>query len=216
MHSSPDVTHPDYHHTIMISRLSGIGLLFLLAILPEPDVQRNITVYSPFSEIDRQSYEQLGDRVIGRYGDWRSSYRPGHLHAGVDLKGDYEETVYAIGTGTVLSVYGRFPNRSVIVEHQQADLSWSYAIYVHIEDIQVERGDRVDHNTTLGRLFSEDELERSNFGTANHLHVEIRKDLQDNGRASTHSMTRAELDRHCMDPLPFFRRAFSRDMLIPL
>ncbi|MFC1629116.1 peptidoglycan DD-metalloendopeptidase family protein [Gemmatimonadota bacterium] len=136
---------------------------------------------------------------------------PGHLHAGVDLRGEFEERVHAIGAGTVLSVSGRFPNRTVIVEHQQADLAWSYAIYVHIEDILVERGDRVDHHTVLGRLFTEEELERSNFGTANHLHIEIRKDLQDNGRASTHSMTRAELDQHCTDPLPFFRRAFSRD-----
>jgi len=195
----------------MITRISGIGILSLLVILPEPAVQRNITVYSPFGESDRQSYETLRARVVGRYGDWRSSYKPGHLHAGVDLKGDYEETVHAIGRGSVLNVYGRFPNRSIIVEHQQADQVWSYAIYVHIEDIKVKRGDRVDQDTVLGRLFTEDELQRSNFGTAVHLHMEIRKDLHDNGRASTHSMTRAELDRHCLDPLPFFRRAFSRN-----
>ena len=194
----------------MISRLSGIGLIFFLTVLPEPGVQRNIAVYSPFQESDRQEYQVLTERVVGRYGDWRSSYSPGHLHAGVDLKGAFEETVHAVGTGTVLNVSGRFPNRSVIVEHQQADQAWSYAIYIHIEDIQVERGDRVDHNTVLGRLFTEEELERSNFGTAIHLHIEIRKDLHDNGRASTHSMNRGELDRHCMDPLPFFRRAFSR------
>ncbi len=194
----------------MIRSVPGIGIIFLLTVLPEPDVQRAITVYSPFQDSHRQSYEMLQARVVGRYGDWRSSYIPGHLHAGVDLKGEYEETVYAIGRGKVLNVSGRFPNRSVIIEHQQADQAWSYAIYIHIEDIKVKRGDYVNHYTILGRLFTADELARSNFGSDNHLHLEIRKDLQDNGRASTHSKTMAELDRHCMDPLPFFRRVFNK------
>ncbi|MFC1529679.1 M23 family metallopeptidase [Gemmatimonadota bacterium] len=194
----------------MISSATGIGLILLLTILPEPALQRTITVYSPFQEQDRQSYDALQARIVGRYGDWRSSYVPGHLHAGVDLKGDYEEQVHAIGRGKVMNVSGRFPNRSVIITHQQADQTWSYAIYTHLEEITVKRGDLVDQNTVLGRLFTADELERSRFGTATHLHLEIRKDLRDNGRASYRSMTRADLDRHCLDPLPFFQRAFNR------
>lgn len=174
-------------------------------------IQGKVSVFSPFSDSDRQSYDNLKLRVVGRYGEWRSSYKPGHLHAGIDLKGDFEETVYAIGAGEVLGVYGGFPNRSIMIVHKPDSGTWFYSLYAHVEEIKVRKGDRVDENTALGRLFTEEELIRAGFGTANHVHLEIRKNVRDNGRASTHSMTRADLDRHCMDPLEFFRRAFSQN-----
>ena len=173
----------------------------------------DLAVYSPFLDADRQNFKLLNRRIVGRYGDWRSSYMPGHLHAGIDMKGEFEEKVYAIGVGEVMGVYGRFPNRSVIVIHQPASAAWSYSQYFHLEDIKVRRGDRVDESTLLGRLFTEEELIRSDFGTDCHVHLEIRKNLLDNGRASTHSMTRADLNRHCLDPLEFFRRAFNSDLM---
>ena len=162
--------------------------------------------FSPYNEIDRQSFELIENRVTGIYGEYRRSYKPGHFHAGLDLKGDFKEKVYAIGFGWVVQIFRQFPHRSVVVEHHLPDGSILYSMYVHVEDIQVRVGDWVDENTALARLFSEEELEMADFGTTNHLHLEIRKTLADRGRASYASMSLSELNNACMDPLKFFKK----------
>jgi hypothetical protein len=73
-------------------------------------------------------------------------------------------------------------------------------------DVAVASGDDVDETTVLARLFDETELAEADFGTANHLHLEIRSSLDDGGEASGGSMNLAELNVYCRDPLPFFKR----------
>lgn len=162
--------------------------------------------FSPFHETDRKNLNLVEMRITGIYGEYRRSYKPGHFHAGLDLKGDFNEKVYALGFGWVVQIFRQFPQRSVVIEHHLPDGGILYSMYVHVEDIHVRVGDWVDENTLLARLFSEEELERANFGTANHLHLEIRKTLADRGRASYASMSMAELNRVCMDPLKFFKK----------
>ncbi|MFC2165713.1 M23 family metallopeptidase [Acidobacteriota bacterium] len=164
--------------------------------------------FSPFSESDRQSFPLIKKRVVGVYGEYRRSHRPGHHHAGLDLWGAFNETVYSIGYGWVVRIFGGFPHRSVIVEHHLPDGSILYSAYVHIEDIKVEVGDWVDERTPLARVFNEEELERANFNTPNHLHLEIRKSLADEGRASYSSMSMRALNKFCLDPYKFFKNAF--------
>jgi murein DD-endopeptidase MepM/ murein hydrolase activator NlpD len=164
--------------------------------------------FSPFKESDRQSFPLIKKRVVGIYGEYRRSYKPGHHHAGLDLWGAFNETVYAIGYGWVVRVFRGFPHRSVIVEHHLQDGQVLYSAYVHIEDIQVEVGDWVDEDTALARVFSTEELERANFNTPNHLHLEIRKSLADDGYASYASMNMRALNQFCLDPLKFFKNAF--------
>lgn len=162
-------------------------------------------IFSPFHEKDRKCLNLLESRVTGIFGEYRKSYKSGHHHAGLDLKGDFNEKVHAIGFGWIVKIFRQFPHRSIIVEHRLPDGRILYSMYVHVEDIQVRVGDWVDGNTALARLFNEEELERANFGTANHLHLEIRKTFADRGRASYASMSMAELKKVCMDPLKFFR-----------
>ncbi|NOR13866.1 MAG: peptidoglycan DD-metalloendopeptidase family protein [Candidatus Aminicenantes bacterium] len=161
--------------------------------------------FSPFTETDRKSLSLLKDRITGIYGEYRRSYKPGHFHAGLDLKGDFNERVYAIGFGWIVQIFRQFPHRSVVVEHHLPDGSILYSMYVHIEDIQVQVGDWVDENIPLARLFNAEELESADFGTPNHLHLEIRKTLADRGRASYASMSMAKLNMACIDPLKFFK-----------
>jgi murein DD-endopeptidase MepM/ murein hydrolase activator NlpD len=161
--------------------------------------------FSPYSETDRKSVSLLKDRITGIYGEYRRSYKPGHFHAGLDLKGDFNERVCAIGFGWIVQIFRQFPHRSVVVEHHLPDGSILYSMYVHVEDIQVQVGDWVDENTPLARLFNAEELESADFGTPNHLHLEIRKTLADRGRASYASMSMAELNMACIDPLKFFK-----------
>ncbi len=162
--------------------------------------------FSPFLEADRKSFRLIRSRLSGRYGDYRRSDKPGHLHAGIDLRGDFEETVYPVGRGFVHLVFRDFPHKSVVVKHVLPDGNILYSMYVHVEDIGVEEGDAVTEKTPLARLFKREELEKADFGTANHLHLEIRKSLEDRGWASASSMTMEELNRFCLDPLEFFRR----------
>jgi murein DD-endopeptidase MepM/ murein hydrolase activator NlpD len=161
--------------------------------------------HSPFEETDRRSFQAIHNRLVGSYGEYRSSYKPGHLHAGIDLEGAFGETVYAIGDGRVYRIYHEFPHRSVIVEHSLLDGKNLYSIYTHVQEIKVGVGDRVDERTALARLFDAEELKRADFGTPNHLHLEIRTSMADNGRASYASMSREELDKYCTDPMEFFK-----------
>lgn len=172
--------------------------------------------FSPFSESDRQGIAMIKKRVVGVFGEYRRSYKPGHHHAGLDLWGASNETVYAIGYGWVVRIFGEFPNRSVVIEHHLADGRILYSMYVHIEDIRVEVGDWVDEHTPLGRVFDKEELKRANFNTPNHLHLEIRKSLADRGRASIASMSMKALCRFCLDPLHFFKKKFFSEARIVL
>jgi len=131
---------------------------------------------------------------------------PGHLHAGIDINGPFEARVYAIGKGHVYSVFREFPHLSVAVEHALPDGTILYSLYVHVMDVKVAAGDKVDETTVLARLLDAEELAKADFATANHLHFEIRSSLDDGGWASASSMTLKALNLYCRDPLPFFRR----------
>ena len=170
----------------------------------DPDLT-GVDFFSPFHDPDRKDFKRLRNRIIGAYGDFRSSYQPGHLHAGIDLAGDFEERVFSIGWGRVVHIFRQFPHKTIVIEHHLPDGTSVYSVYTHVEEMQVEKGDWVDSETHLARLFDREELEKANFGTPNHLHLEIRKSYEDEGRASYSSMTREELDRFCIDPLVFFR-----------
>jgi len=174
-----------------------------------PDLDKDNLIckdfYSPFEEYDRKSLKALKHRLTGSYAEYRRSYRPGHLHAGIDLKGALDETVYAIGCGQVHLIFREFPHRSVVLKHLLPDGSLLYSVYTHVQDIRVQVGQLVSKDTPLARLFNKTELTQANFGTANHLHLEIRKSFADRGRASYSSMTLDDLNTFCEDPLEFFK-----------
>ena len=186
-----------------------IAFLFLLYILAFLSIETKASAepefFSPFKDPDRKSFDSIEERLIGSYGEYRKSYKLGHLHAGVDLEGYFNERVYAIGYGQVQEIFRDFPHQTVIVKHNLPSGDLFFSVYTHVEEIEVHVGEWVDELTPLARLFSEDELNRANFGTPNHLHFEIRKSIDDEGRASYASMTRKELDTYCMDPLEFFK-----------
>lgn len=168
------------------------------------------SVFTPFPEPARSDFSSIRRRVIGRYGDYRRSHRVGHKHAGIDLKGAFSEGVYPIGIGQVIEIFRSFPNKAIVIKHVLPDSSTTFSVYTHVEDISVDIGDWVSERTQIARLFTEEELQRADFGTSNHLHFEIRKSYDDHGRASWQSMTAEELDRYCQDPLEFFRAHLSR------
>jgi murein DD-endopeptidase MepM/ murein hydrolase activator NlpD len=161
--------------------------------------------FSPFIEQDRSNYQTIVNRCFSEYGDYRSSNIKGHKHAGIDLRGKLSEKIFPIGVGKVYDIIWSFPNLAIAIIHPLPNDEYIYSLYVHIEDIQVKIGDWVDQNTVIARLFNSDEFKKSQFQTA-HLHLEIRKNMEDHGRASYSSMNMKDLNKYCINPKEFLKK----------
>ena len=166
--------------------------------------------YLPFKDVDRDKYKSLKTRIIGKYGDYRSSPLVGHLHAGIDMKGDFSEIVYPIGVGQVVDIFRSYPNKTVVIKHFVQNSDTIHSVYTHVEDVRVNVGDWITENIPIAQLFTEEELKLSDFGTLNHIHLEIRNSIQDGGRASWSSMSMSDLNKYCMDPLEFYNQYLSK------
>jgi len=162
-------------------------------------------IYSPFIEQNRQSIDSITSRIFSRFGVLRKTPITGHLHSGIDLRGIYGEKVYAIAPGRVERCYWLFPNIAVAIKHNMPDGTSIYSAYIHLADVKVREGDLVDEKTELGRIFNKKEMKRSGFRTP-HLHLEIRRNFLDQGKASFSSMTRTDLEKHLLDPLIFLSK----------
>ena len=177
----------------------------MLTLLVAPAEQRACDrLYSPFGGKRRGEVAALHGRLRSRFGDYRSSYVKGHRHAGIDLRGRWSEPVYPICRGVVVSIAYAFPHQTVYVMHELPDGTTFFSAYKHVEDPRVSFGDWVEADTPIARLFDRAELRAAKFGGApNHVHLEIRKTLSDEGMASFTSMSRAELLEVLYDPLEF-------------
>jgi murein DD-endopeptidase MepM/ murein hydrolase activator NlpD len=88
-------------------------------------------------------------------------------HLGIDLAGPYGLEIHATGDGTVVSAhfnrhgYGK----EVLVDHGFGYVSR----YAHLQDMNVEAGQKVKRGEVLGTLGS------TGRSTGPHLHYEIRK-----------------------------------------
>ncbi|MFW5785339.1 MAG: M23 family metallopeptidase [Chitinispirillaceae bacterium] len=159
--------------------------------------------YSPFADPDRGSLAALKKRIVSSFGDYRSSIKKGHKHAGTDFKGAFNEPVFPIGNGLVLFASDRPFNSTVIIQHITPQNDTLYSKYVHVEKVRVKPGELVTPYDTLGRIFNKQEFVQSRFDHP-HLHLEIRKIYRDKGKASSYSMTMKELEKYCIDPFLFF------------
>jgi murein DD-endopeptidase MepM/ murein hydrolase activator NlpD len=158
-------------------------------------------IFLPFMTFkDRRSFHELRKRALDGFGAYR---RRGHKHAGLDIKADFNETVYAVGKGKLVKIYDKFPYQTVLVEHKLPSGEIFYSSYIHIEDIGVQVGDFVDQNTPVGRVFSKTEYKKTNF-PHNHLHFEIRKTLENYKRISIRCYTMEDLNKNFHDPMKFF------------
>ena len=179
-------------------------LLLQTASAQEPWGKPCGTVYNPLLTSDRRSLAQLEAMVSSHFGDGRRSFEPGHLHAGIDLRTDPGQAIHAICPGQVVDIHLSFPHRTIVVEHHTPSGEVFWSSYKHVEDVRVAVGDDVEEITPLARSLDAEEQLRAGW-RSNHLHFEIRSDIQDEGTASFTSMTMEELTRYASDPLVFFR-----------
>ncbi|MCB9763769.1 MAG: peptidoglycan DD-metalloendopeptidase family protein [Alphaproteobacteria bacterium] len=160
-------------------------------------------VRTPFLDDDRRSYAVFKGRLRSGFGDYRGSYVEGHKHAGVDLETTFAEPVHPICTGRVVDIHLGSPHRTIVLGHVTPEGERFWSSYKHVEDIQVARGDWVDPDTPLARVFDDAEQKAAPWAL-NHLHFEMRRSVADNGAASWTSMTMEELERYAFDPDAFF------------
>ncbi len=186
----------------------SITLLLLIQALLCPDISSSadLEYFVPLGNERITDYNKLSNRIIGKYGDNRNSIVQGHKHSGIDIQGNYSETVYPISIGIVTNIFRAFPHKTIYIRHNDIKGSPFYSVYIHVEDIQVNVGDLVEANTPIARIFNREELESSKFGTPPHLHFEIRHSITDKGDATFKSMSTSELDRYCIDPVMFFKK----------
>ena len=156
----------------------------------------------PFRDFaDPRSYSEL----LQRKGDGFGAYRKyGHLHAGLDIFASPGEAVFPLCGGKVVCLWYPFPHKAVVLHHHVAGREDFYASYVHMGEIYVTSGDLVEAGTPLGRVFTEKERVLAGFRKI-HLHLEIRKTLEDEGKASYSCKSREELEKYFYDPLVFLK-----------
>ncbi len=183
-------------------------MLFIIETVLVSDILALYQKYFIPIGIDRTAdYNKLTEKIIGQYGVHRSSNVHGHKHSGIDIQGDFGETVYSIGKGTIIKIFREFPHKTIYIQHNENDDALFYSVYIHVEDIQINIGDPVSENTPIARIFNREELILANFGTPPHLHFEIRHNIDDMGEATFKSMTLSELNKYCIDPLKFFNKS---------
>lgn len=160
------------------------------------------TILLPVNCTNRNNYEELVKRSLDGFGAYRTA---GHKHAGLDIEGKYGEPVYSIGIGVVKAIYGEYPYKTVLIEHQLESGEIIYSGYTHIEDITVKENDVVNENTQIGRMFYKEEFIRSEF-YKNHVHFEVRKTMERYKGISIKCYTMPELNKYFYDPQIFFRK----------
>jgi len=183
----------------------SIIIILIFSILFGNTNDYNFNYFSPLRSDGRICFRDCLSEIIGYYGEFRSSTKYGHLHAGIDIKGDFCDPIYSIGDGEVIAIFRDFPNKTVYIRHFEHGVTFT-STYIHVEDIQVQIGDFVSKSTVIGRIFNKYELHDSNFSTPPHLHLEIRHNLTDKGEATFSSMSLNELNRYCVNPITFFQK----------
>lgn len=114
--------------------------------------------------IDEYKYvtSRFGDRRIYRYSDGGTAKS---VHTGVDLAAPSGTPVGAAAPGQVVLAKNRvISGYSVVIEH----LPGVYSVYFHLDDLAVEKGQRVEKREIIGTVGM------TGLATGPHLHWEVR------------------------------------------
>ena len=173
----------------------------------------------PLDTGDRTDWSTLLFEHDAHFKDYRKTWNPRkpRLHTGVDLQNGGEwgarggpgEAIYAIGPGKIFGVYGKPPNRRIIISHKLPSGNKFWSCYLHVAGIRVRPGQRVDAYSIIARRLNARELRR--YGRHyNHLHLEVLRRLPPwrNNKyrwMSQYCYSRAQVNRYFYDPENFFQ-----------
>lgn len=173
----------------------------------------------PVASYDRTDIYSIELTEIGTFGKIRKARPkvPAHLHTGVDIKRPsknyFDEPIFPIYEGTVISKRDDGPYAQLIIEHIINDnICWS--VYEHIAGIRCSVGEYVSTEEPIARFMTTKEL--NTYGWQfNHVHLEIMKQPPIQSKPtdklperfySTYWLscfTKEELDYFYYDPLEF-------------
>jgi len=149
---------------------------------------------------------------------------PAHHHTGIDIQRPalnyYDEPIFAISIGTVISIRDDGAFAQIIIEHKYSSGELFWSVYEHISDISINLNDNVDSEVRIARFMNREELNR--FGWQfDHFHLEILrvapvklKPTTDHPRRqyATYALScydLQDLDQYYFDPIFFFQKHFS-------
>lgn len=164
----------------------------------------------PFNLSDRSDLKMIS--IISDYGTYRSGHVKGHRHSGVDIVPiGIKDTifVYPLNEGIVCLVRPIAPNKTIIIKHKLINGSIIYSSYIHLKEIYVENDQEVNHNTKIGVLYTKSEARKYN-GNYDHLHLEIKKRIDDYCCASWLCMSQEELSQYFYNPLDFLKKNLNK------
>ncbi|UUZ92183.1 peptidoglycan DD-metalloendopeptidase family protein [Paenibacillus sp. P25] len=88
------------------------------------------------------------------------------FHRGIDIAGKLNDPVYAATAGTVHAAgYDKLHGNHVVLDHGRGLHTW----YMHLNAVEVHKGDRVSKGQAIGRLGS------TGRSTGPHLHYEVQQ-----------------------------------------
>lgn len=185
-----------------IERTSPIWKVTFIDVNPE---QKADSWMVPFMTKNRFKLNTI--KVISVFGDHRDTYLRGHIHTATDIipsESDKYIYVYPMAKGIVCSIHLTHPHKTIVIKHVLSDGSVIYTSYKHLQEIYVKRGMNVDQSTKLARLYTREEAQKQG-GSYDHLHLEIRKSIDDYGCASWLTMTKDELNKYFYNPMNFMK-----------
>ena len=108
--------------------------------------------------------------ISSNYGWRRSPFSKNwQLHAGIDLKGTYWDTVYATGSGTItMSGWNSGYGRCIVIDH----IGGYKSKYAHLSRTFVKKGDSVVDGQAIGKCG------KTGAVTGQHLHYEVIRNKQ--------------------------------------
>jgi len=163
------------------------------------------TWHLPFNLPDRSNLNNIS--FISAFGAYRSTRVKGHKHSGVDIVPADKKSkldVYPVSKGIVCFVNHDAPVKTVIIKHKLKDGPAIYSSYIHLKEIYAERGKMVNESTKIGVLYTKSEALKYG-GNFDHLHLEIKKRIDDYSCASWLCMSREELDEYFINPYNFLK-----------
>gem|GEM_PF-1342287 len=201
---------PGLKVSVVLAVFFASGISFLLPRVIDSRVKASAAYVwdLPLETGDRSDWKSSVTRDKGAFLADRAAYEhmAAHLHTGVDLQSGRTpkpaEPVYAAAKGKVYDVKIQGAGTRVTIAHLLPTGEIVYSSYIHIADVRVKRGMRVDVSTLIGRTFNRQELKK--YGAYyDHLHFQLHR------RAFVPSdtislKTAGEVTERFYDPAVFF------------
>ncbi len=164
---------------------------------------------TPLDTGKRKDWNSLLVPRKGRFLEERPAYShlEAHFHTGIDIqnrrhRGGPGEPVYAAAKGKVYDVKVQGEGTRVTVLHLLPNGELVYTSYIHVADVRVKKGMKVNPSTVIARRLNREELKK--YGQIyNHLHFQIHKS-QFVPQDTILSKSREQVKERFYDPKEFF------------